>query len=42
MMPVDTANVIGTVAGITEIVKDSLKQDAPAEVAQKTSKGAKK
>lgn len=40
MMPVDTANVIGTVAGITEIIKDSLQKDNAVEA--KTSKGAKK
>ena len=40
MMPVDTANVIGTVAGITEIIKDSLQKDNAVEA--KTTKGAKK
>ena len=39
MMPVDTANVIGTVAGISEIIKDSFgKPETPTT----TTKGAKK
>ena len=39
MMPVDTANVIGTVAGITDIIKDALGKQ---ETETKTAKGAKK
>lgn len=42
MMPVDATNVIGTVAGITEIIKDSIKKDEPvADPTKKTTKGAK-
>ena len=42
MMPVDTSNVIGTIAGITEIVKDSLKQDDSLVIEPKSAKGTKK
>lgn len=42
MMPLDTTNVIGTVAGITEVIKDSLKTpDEAKKMTKSSSKGAK-